>query len=207
VFVIAKPKTCQDIVAWRLCLGCGACAYICPERKIRLVDFSEERIRPLVQSDDCGFCIDCSEVCPAHENDHTEINNRPDIIHELQQSCGPVLEIWERFATDSEVRCWGSSGGLITALRIYCVEKQGMHGVPHVGGDPDHPIRNKTMLSRTREEPLSKTGSRYAPASACDRSDLVESAPGQCVFVGQPSEVTAITKAQRLRAHSGTKSV
>lgn len=128
-----------------------------------------------------------------------EMNARPGIVPELTASCGPVLEIWEGHATDPEIRLLGSSGGLITALCLYCLEQEGMHGVLHIGGDPEDPIRNKTTLSRTRTELLSKTGSRYAPASTCDRLDLIENASGPCVFVGQPSELTALRKAEKLK--------
>ncbi len=197
--VSRKIKTVADVARWRLCLGCGACAYICPDKKITLTNFIEEGIRPVVQADACGSCSACLDVCPGYENDHTEINRRPGNIPELEPSCGPVLEIWEGHATDYEIRFAGSSGGLITALSLYCMEKEGMHGVLHIGGDPDNPIRNKTWLSRTRHELLSRTGSRYAPASACDRLDLIESAPAPCVFIGQPSEVTALAKAQKFR--------
>jgi coenzyme F420 hydrogenase subunit beta len=182
-----------------MCLGCGACAYICPQKKINLVDFIEEGIRPVVQSDDCGSCTACLDVCPGVENEHGELNRLLGIIPELKASCGPVLEIWEGHATDDEIRYAGSSGGLITALALYCLEKETMHGVLHIGSDPDNPLRNKTRMSRSRQELLSKTGSRYAPASACDRLDLIEGAPAPCVFIGQPSEVTALAKAERIR--------
>jgi coenzyme F420 hydrogenase subunit beta len=192
-------KTVQQVVEWRLCLGCGACAYICPEQKIRLLDFVEEGIRPVVETNNCGSCTHCLEVCPAYENDHTAINSRPGLSEELKESCGPVLEIWEGHATDPEIWHKGSSGGLLTALSLYCLEHEGMHGVLHIGDDPSDPLRNKTMMSHTRAELLTKTGSRYAPASACDSLHLIESAPLPCVFIGQPTEVTALRKAERLR--------
>jgi coenzyme F420 hydrogenase subunit beta len=66
-------------------------------------------------------------------------------------------------------------------------------------------MRNKTTMSHTREELLAKTGSRYAPASACDSLHLIEHAPSPCVFIGQPSEVTALRKAQRLRPRLAEK--
>jgi coenzyme F420 hydrogenase subunit beta len=69
-------KTVQQVVEWRLCLGCGACAYICPEQKIRLLDFVEEGIRPVVETNNCGSCTHCLEVCPAYENDHTAKDHR-----------------------------------------------------------------------------------------------------------------------------------
>ncbi|HEY5705667.1 MAG TPA: Coenzyme F420 hydrogenase/dehydrogenase, beta subunit C-terminal domain [Terrimicrobiaceae bacterium] len=192
-------KTVKDITDWRLCLGCGACAYICPKQEIRLVDFIEQGVRPVVEANDCGSCRLCLDVCPAYENDHTSINSTPGLIEEVKPYYGPVLEIWEGHAADPEIRSAGSSGGLITALSLYCLEKEAMHGVLHIGQDPDDPLRNKTTLSRTRTQLMAKTGSRYAPASACDRLDLVESAPGPCVFIGQPTEVTALRKARALR--------
>ncbi len=192
-------KTVQEIADWRLCLGCGVCAYACPEERVRLVDVATEGIRPVVTNGDCGTCRDCLTVCPAFENDHAPLNARLGLIGELRAACGPVMEIWEGHATDAEIRHAGSSGGLITALSAYCVEKAGMHGVLHIGQDPVEPLRNKTFLSRSRAELLSRTGSRYAPASACDSLQLMAEAPAPCVFVGQPSEVTGLEKARRLR--------
>ena len=192
-------KTVRDIAQWRLCLGCGACAYICPESKVRLVDIIAEGIRPIVSDEACGSCKLCLQVCPAYENDHREINRRDGALRALIPACGPVLEIWEGHSTNAEIRKRGSSGGILTALALYCLERESMHGVLHIGSDPQNPLRNVTGLSRSREELLAKTGSRYAPASACDKLHLIESAPAPCVFIGQPSEVTALRKAERLR--------
>jgi len=194
-----RLATVADIARWRMCLGCGACAYICPEKKIVLRDFVAEGIRPVVQGNGCEGCRKCLEVCPGYENDRREANGRAGVMKDLTEMWGPILEIWEGHAADAEIRHAGSSGGLITALSLYCLEKGGMHGVLHIGGDPENPVRNKTMMSRSRADLLKKTGSRYAPASACDRLDWVESAPGPCVFVGQPSEVTALAKAEELQ--------
>jgi coenzyme F420 hydrogenase subunit beta len=193
-------ESVADVARWRMCVGCGACAYICPHDHVQLVDVVNEGIRPFIlESEHCGSCNECLEVCPAYDNDHSTLNQRPNIVPQLSQYCGPVLEIWEGHASDTEIRFAGSSGGAITALSLYCLEKAGMHGVLHIGLNPDDPTRNKTRMSFDRHELLRATGSRYAPASACDRLDLIESSPAPCVFVGQPSEVTALRKAQRIR--------
>jgi coenzyme F420 hydrogenase subunit beta len=202
---MARINNVQQIADWRLCLGCGACAYVCPEQRIRLVDFVGEGIRPVIGVDHCASCVECLDVCPAFKNDHTEINRRPGAIPELTQYCGPVLEIWEGHATDREIRFTGASGGVITALALYCLEKEAMHGVLHIGMDLQDALRNRTRLSRTRAELLSNAGSRYAPASACDSLHLIESAPAPCVFIGQPAEVTALRKAEQLRPALGQK--
>jgi coenzyme F420 hydrogenase subunit beta len=194
-----RLKTIADIAGWRLCLGCGACAYVCPERVIDLVDVPDEGIRPVIRNGDCGTCRACLQVCPVLENDQTEALRRPKIIGELFPHWGPVLEIWEGHAADPETRFKGSSGGALTALASYCLEQRAMHGVLHIGENPENPIRNKTALSRTRAELLARTGSRYAPASACDSLHLIEQAPAPCAFIGQPAEVVALRKAAQLR--------
>jgi coenzyme F420 hydrogenase subunit beta len=192
-------RSVRQIVNWRLCLGCGACAYICPERKIRLMDFVSEGIRPVVESEQCGSCKACLEVCPAFENQKRVNDFVPGTIPELIDSVGPVLELWEGHATDQDIRFRGASGGVLTALSLYCLEKEEMYGVLHIGMDSKDPTRNSTQISRTRSELLSNAGSRYAPASVCDGLGLVESAAGKCVVIGQPSEITAVRKACLIR--------
>jgi coenzyme F420 hydrogenase subunit beta len=187
-------KRLQDVVDWRLCLGCGACAYVCPDRKIELVDVVEEGIRPRINGGDCLDCRDCLDVCPAVGLDQAAALKRPGVLPEALVAFGPVLEIWEGHAADTEIRFRGSSGGALTALALHCLENEGMAGVLHIGQDPMDAARNSTRLSRTRDDLMACVGSRYAPASVCDRLDLVESADNPCVVIGQPSEISALEK-------------
>lgn len=189
-----KIKNLGDVVDWRLCLGCGACAYVCPSKKIELVDVPGEGIRPKLSAGDCGSCKDCLDVCPAVGIDLTEIAKRPGILKEPFEAFGPILEIWEGHAADPEIRFKGSSGGALTALSLHGLTGEGMAGVLHIGQNPLDPARNSTRLSRSREELMLCTGSRYAPASVCDRLDLVVSADAPCVVIGQPSEISALAK-------------
>jgi len=121
------------------------------------------------------------------------------VIAGLRKSWGPVLEVWEGYATEPEIRFRGSSGGLASALALYCIEKERMHGLLHIGADPVRPYQNRTVLSRSRGEVLSRTGSRYSPASPCDGLALIETAPGACVFIGKPCDVAGLRKARALR--------
>jgi coenzyme F420 hydrogenase subunit beta len=74
-----------------------------------------------------------------------------------------------------------------------------MVGVLHIAQDPANPFRNRTVMSRSRTELFERSGSRYAPASLCERLDLVESADGPCAVIGQPSEIAALRKVEALR--------
>ncbi|MDB6092994.1 MAG: hypothetical protein JWM32_556 [Verrucomicrobia bacterium] len=186
-----------DVVDWRLCIGCGACAYICPEH-VKLVDFFGEGIRPVVESANCGQCQECLEVCPAVRSDFTPVDASVP-KNDFTKEWGPIAGIWEGHASDSEIRFRGSSGGALTALAAYCIEKGGMHGVLHIGQDPTDPIRNSTRLSRTREELIAVAGSRYSPASVCNGLGLVEGAPAPCAIIGKPSEISGVRNARALR--------
>lgn len=192
-----KLRTVADVARWRLCLGCGACAYVCPQQGVKLLDFIAEGIRPVVGVADCASCRQCLDVCPAVQtNFRRPVQGSEDAF---TREWGPVVEIWEGHATDPEIRFQGSSGGALTAIGAYCVEVLKMHGVLHIAEDPNDPIRNRTRLSRTREELLNACGSRYSPASVCNGLGLVEAAPAPCAIIGRPAEIAALCNARTLR--------
>jgi coenzyme F420 hydrogenase subunit beta len=107
-----------------------------------------------------------------------------------------VLEVWEGYATDPEIRYKGSSGGAATALALFCLEKENFSGVLHIGASPKTPLINVPVFSQNRADLLACTGSRYAPAAPCERFDWIERAESRCVFVGKPCDVAALRKSQ-----------
>ena len=191
-------KTVRDVVDWRMCIGCGVCNYICPENKISLVNVIDDGIRPILSNVDCDSCALCLDVCPGYETVQVTYEDKTEISSELHKSWGPVLEVWEGFATDAVIHHDGSSAGLTTAISLYCIENENYHGALHIGSDEKNPLENKTYLSQNKEELLAHTGSRYAPASPCDNLEQIEKAPSPCVFIGKPCDVSGLRKAQNM---------
>jgi coenzyme F420 hydrogenase subunit beta len=66
--------------------------------------------------------------------------------------------------------------------------------------DPEDPWINRTVVSKTKEDLVSRTGSRYAPASPCDSIDLIEESSEPCVFIGKPCDTAAMTLARKQRS-------
>jgi coenzyme F420 hydrogenase subunit beta len=70
-----------------------------------------------------------------------------------------------------------------------------MTGVVHAGVE-SQPLSSNTKFSKTRDELLAATGSRYAPASPCDGLKRADD-QGQWVFIGKPCDAAGVRKAQQ----------
>ena len=194
-------RTVLDVAEHGLCTGCGACAYMRPG-DVRMADSVRDGRRPVAagegRSDPRGV-REALDACPGIDQSRPDSPRGSAAIGELADSWGPVLAMWEGWAADPRMRFRGSSGGAVSALAAWCVEKGGMHGVLHVAARRDVPYLNETVLSTTRDEIVERSGSRYAPASPCEGLRLVEDAPGPCAFVGKPCDCHAVSKVRALR--------
>lgn len=192
--------TIRDVAERQLCCGCGACASISPN-EIRMVDDERFGRRPLVSgSGSDPRTREAMAACPGVGLEHTFNRDDPGLNRELMSAWGPVYGVWEGHAGDRAIRWGGSSGGAASALALHALEVGGMHAVLHTAARSDRPYLNETVLSRSRDELLERTGSRYAPASPCEGLGLVESAPGPCVVIGKPCDIAAAVKVRRQRS-------
>jgi coenzyme F420 hydrogenase subunit beta len=188
-----------DVAETHMCLGCGACAYVAQD-ELEMCDVLQQGRRPVAKKLLRGEgVIRALDVCPGIELSHAFDEEAPGLLKNLTAAWGPIVELWEGFACDPDIRFAGSSGGAASALALYCVEQAQMHGVLHIAARQDVPYLNETVMSCSREELLARTGSRYAPASPCDGLQKVEDAPAPCAFIGKPCDVAGANKAAALR--------
>jgi len=197
--MIRRIKTIRDVVDWRLCTGCGACYYACNKGAISLINIESVGIRPKFNRKVCSSCTDCLSICPGnYVNANLGVNGVAEKI-ESDLLIGPTLEIWEGFAADKELRFFAASGGVLSALALYCLEKEHTEFVLHTGANPSQPWTNRTVISRNKDDLAARTGSRYAPASPCDGLQLIEEAKAPCVFIGKPCDVAAVSLLRKQR--------
>jgi len=193
------PRDVHDVASQKMCTGCGVCAYLAPD-EVRMADVLDYGRRPLpllsVRGPGAAAALSC---CPGVKLEHESAAPGPGEYASLRDAWGPVLRVYEGYAADPEIRFAGSSGGVATALAAYCIAQEGMTGALHIGARQDVPYLNEARLSRSRDELLANAGSRYAPASPCERLDLVEAAETPCVFIGKPCDVAAVSMARRER--------
>lgn len=143
-----------------------------------------------------GVRDDAVTACPGRRLEHEEgaLDDAP-----FRGEWGPVLALYECWSTDPQLRYRGSSGGAVSALAAHAVTSGAAVGVLQIQAARDDPLRNETVLNRRYDQIVSAAGSRYAPASPCERLDLVERADGPCVIVGKPCDIAAVRAAEKLR--------
>lgn len=190
----SRVTTITDVVERQLCTGCGACAYAEPER-FEMVDALHYGRRPGLRKDAPPETGAAFAICPGKGLSHD-----PGTITEQHSSAllpgwGPVLKVFEGYASDPEIRRKGSSGGAATALSLFSLEKRGMGKVVQIASRPDAPFLNQTVFSSSRDDLLANAGSRYAPASPCDRLGEVRDGEEMAAFVGKPCDVAAVRSA------------
>ncbi len=182
-------KNIKDVVDWGLCTGCGACFYMCDKEIMELINIESIGIRPIFNNSNCENCTKCLEICPGYQIDATIIDKSK---IKIDYSIGSTIEILEGYSADNEIRYFASSGGVITALALYCLEIERMDFVLHTGIDPTKPWLLKSIISKNKNELIENTGSRYAPSSPCDSLKLIEKSNNKCVFIGKPCDVAAL---------------
>lgn len=180
-------------------MGCGVCSHACENGAVRLVNVPESGIRPRVDATKCRECGRCLEACPGI---HLPRPAGTAEIETLVAEWGPILEIWEGYAADAEIRYAGSSGGVATALALFCLEKLNHAGVLHTGADPDSVLENKGVLSNSREQLLAHTGSRYSPAAPCEALCLIRKGERDYTILGKPCDIAALRNVQAVGGES-----
>jgi coenzyme F420 hydrogenase subunit beta len=195
IFSHQQIKTLKDIVDRRLCAGCGACYYALPEGAVSMVNIESEGIRPKFFIDPTKTA-DCLSFCPGYSVADLRSNGTP---NKIIQNIGSALQILQGHAADPEIRFHGSSGGILSSLALYCLEKEGMAFVLHTAMDKATPWANKTVISRGRNDIVQAAGSRYAPSSPCDGLRFIEESDRPCVFIGKPCDVAAVNALRKQR--------
>jgi len=189
-----KIRYIADIVDWGLCVGCGACYAYCPYGAVHLADIESVGIRPQFDPLICTKCSECLAICPGYQIDTYILIGRPSAPLQENRDIGSFLEIWEGHSTDKRLRTAASSGGMLSALASYCIERGGMRAVVHSGMNPERPWANQTVISRSREDMLQRVGSRYAPASPCEGLRNMPDRDVPAVFIGKPCDAAAAAK-------------
>lgn len=93
------------------CVGCGACANVCPKSCLNMVTDKCGFLHPEIQKDICVNCNACENVCP--------------VINKIQKK-EEKITTYAAYSTNANVRISSSSGGLFYTVAKHIIENGGI---------------------------------------------------------------------------------
>ncbi|MGL6199645.1 MAG: Coenzyme F420 hydrogenase/dehydrogenase, beta subunit C-terminal domain [Lachnospiraceae bacterium] len=160
------------------CTGCGLCHSVCKEH---LMASDKGFVRPSEVSK--KWLEFYANVCPGIKG--TSYESAEDIW-------GYYQNVWLGYAANQELRYQCSSGGVLSAVGAFLLNKQIVNGVIHVAAAKNSVYQTEVYCSRSEEEIIHRCGSRYAISSPL-KSICEMLIPGEkYAFIGKPCDVFSL---------------
>lgn len=181
-------KSFNKVIKNDLCAGCGLCESVYGKHNIEVKISDNGYYRPHINSENNATKdIKLDSFCPALSIKHNDSN-----ISLENSIWGSYKSLLLGNAADKITRYRGSSGGTISALLIYLLDKKVIDGVIHIGVSKANPVINEIKYSTSREEVLTNSGSRYSPSAPLSDLESYLSQNKKYAFVGKPCDVAAL---------------
>lgn len=178
----------EDVVERGLCTGCGICESLLGEDVLRM-DLSPEgfmrprQVRALAKAEQQAVM----QVCAGRQQPGAQRGRAaPHPIF------GPILRMGKGYALDPETRFKAATGGVLTALATFLVERGHVDAVLQVGVSSDNPLANEIRFNRTRAEIVASAGSRYGPTSPLKGVHAALDSGRRFAFIGKPCDVATL---------------
>jgi coenzyme F420 hydrogenase subunit beta len=192
-----KPTNIKYVIKSGLCIGCGVCEVACPNNAIKVIfDFASCIPLPTV-NEKCNGCQMCLNVCYGHKVDNS-LNLR--IFGSSPTSfVGNFTRCYLGYAKDEKLRFNSTSGGVVTALLMYALEKKLVEGAIVTRMEAGIPPRAKAFIAATADEMVQAQGSKYCPVSFAECLRNLEKGKRYAV-VGLPCHIYGIRRLAEFNA-------
>ena len=194
---VKSKKELERIMGSELCNRCGTCVAL-SEGKIAFRG-KEKKYRPRMLEELSGpqadrilnACAGKTFSFPAYR-DHFY----PDPAH-YHPYIGPYENLFIGHSTDPEVRLNAGSGGILSAVLIYLLDKKMIDGAIVTRMSEEKPWLTEPFIAKTRDEILEAAQSKYIVTSVNEILTESRHFAGNLAFVGLPGQVQSIRKLQK----------
>ena len=159
------------------CVGCGACAQVCPKSAITMHPDDDGFLHPAVNTAQCVRCGICVEVCP--------------VISGIKADNNPIA--YAAKCNNDAIRLTSSSGGIFTLLAEKVIEQGGVV----FGAAMDRDLSVVHIAVNTKEELSKLRGSKYVQSRIGDTYKQAREFLNQgktVYFSGTPCQIEGLLK-------------
>jgi len=110
------------------------------------------------------------------------------------------------YSTDPEIRLTAASGGILSSILIWLLEKKMIDGAVVLGMSKEKPWLTQPFIATTREEVLEAAQSKYIISSVNEILPQMESFRGTLAYVGLPGQVQSVRLLQQM-GHPSVRNV
>lgn len=191
----------RDVVDQGLCMGCGTCVGVCASGCIAM-DYELDEPEPH-QIKDCSGCGACYEACPGKHVPLRDLD-RHFLGHERapeEEALGICKACYKGWATDEYVRTSTSSGGMVSAVVNYALEKGIIEGVLMAGWNQEPPYWRSRPFIATNPEEVSmglRTGMMMVPNNSLIAEAVTRRKMSKIAIVGCPCHIQGVRKLQAI---------
>ncbi len=180
----------DKVIEQGLCTRCGICVGICP---VRVLALDSNRYPTL--SDKCISCGLCNACCPGADVDFPALAKEAGgTDYDYDDVQGSIEHNYVSHPASTEVRHSGASGGVVTALLLYLLEKGQIDGAVIVGADPGNPYLTKGILATTPEEIKAGAQSKYCVTPSMEILQEIRTRKGRFAIVALPCQIHGLKK-------------
>lgn len=181
-----QPVSLREVVEHGLCIGCGLCEALGPERW-RMTMTAEGRLRPApVAEEDAGKDTAILACCPGVVAEASADGDKHDAVW------GRYSHMGEAWAGDPDIRYRAATGGVLTALGVHLLRSGKARFILHCAADPERPMRSRWVMSGTPEEVSARAGSRYGPSDTLAGLEAALARGEPFAIIAKPCDAGAV---------------
>jgi len=177
--------TPEEVYKRKLCIGCGICNSISEGINVDFIEDKNGRYKPIttISKNIKNF----ERICPG-----IFIENNKPLYGKDQLIWGHYRNIYKGYSCNKKIRFRSSSGGSLTAVAAYLLDKKIVDGVVHMG-DGNLPLRYNLVLSKTIDELVECAGSKYIVSDYLKNiRKIFKENIGTFAFIGKPCDISAV---------------
>ena len=193
-----RINTVMDVARHGLCCSCGTCVGICPSNALSLTEDHSGIYVPVIDGSKCIECGLCMKVCPGYSVDFDRLNRSVFNTIPKDALVGRTIASYLGYSLDDAMREGGQSGGLISSLLSFALEKGIIDGAIVTRMRHSIPLRPEVYIAKTRDDVLKASKSKYCPVPTNIIIREVLNTDGRFAFVGTSCQMQGIRKAEAL---------